>query len=654
MEGGRPPALRIGGMVSAAAASAAEECDDDDDAEALALVSSRRRGLTLLSTLGGASGSGGVWLAALPDGRRVAVKELPRGEASSRYELMTLKALWDPGHPNIVAQIPGGSVPFETRRSTFLPLELCSGGDLARKIALEPRGLEEGVASPLFSQLLRAVEYCHSKRVSHGDIKAENVLLRTTPTATVAVLCDFGSASTGTEARRESCTPVYAAPEVLARMPGGLLSPYTPASPLATAAVHGELARLLRAGGSEAGNERANLAFPADMWACGVLLHVMLTGALPFPRGAVLSDAAFAAHVVGRWAPPVHVSADAGRLLRSLLEVQPSKRPTAALACVSPWVQRPPPREGPVWHPGLTTRGGARLAVCGDESVLADAKHALATVCDAFGGHDGAAAPTVTWHSSTHTTPTSPLSPSGGRFKATATVMLPTPSEEGDDAMGVGGGVDAAAALGGTPGPRAEALRNLQEAFEAEFLTQRRMRLTESGMHSWGDVADALPLQEAGAGVGAAAAAASEPPDDSDDDSTSPPSSTRRGGAVVTPNEQELRDDAARNAKRTALVRRLARVRRELAHDFPGVVVVVLGKPGGAGGLQLCAQGPVTADVDAACEVIERLVQQWGEEDAALAATAAASGASEGGASPPHVSVPRGDGSGEEVWTTPR
>ena len=43
-----------------------------------------------------------------------------------------------------------------------------------------------------------------------------------------------------------------------------------------------------------------------------------------------------------------------------------------------------------------------------------------------------------------------------------------------------------------------------------------------------------------------------------------------------------------------------------------------------AGELQLCAQGPVTTDIDGACSAIEKLVDKWAEEDAALGTAAPA------------------------------
>ena len=65
-----------------------------------------------------------------------------------------------------------------------LILELAQGGELFNQI--EARGkLPEEEARQYFTQLIAAMDYCHSMSVCHRDLKLENVLLEgVRPTAT--------------------------------------------------------------------------------------------------------------------------------------------------------------------------------------------------------------------------------------------------------------------------------------------------------------------------------------------------------------------------------------------------------------------------------------------------------------------------------------
>jgi len=79
--------------------------------------------------------------------------------------------------------------------------------------------LAEDVTCGYTKQILLALEYCHSKRVVHRDIKGKNILVDTN---SCLKLADFGSAkafhnreSKGTPGRTYNYTPLWTAPEVL-------------------------------------------------------------------------------------------------------------------------------------------------------------------------------------------------------------------------------------------------------------------------------------------------------------------------------------------------------------------------------------------------------------------------------------------------------
>ena len=70
----------------------------------------------------------------------------------------------------------------------WLAMDFVEGTTLAARLA-EPVPPTEGEARSLYTDIRSALAYCHSRGIVHGDLKAENVLLREDGSA---VLSDFG------------------------------------------------------------------------------------------------------------------------------------------------------------------------------------------------------------------------------------------------------------------------------------------------------------------------------------------------------------------------------------------------------------------------------------------------------------------------------
>ncbi len=144
----------------------------------------------------GHGGQAEVWLAARDCGdfeHRVAIKVLKPLPGRSAWErFQTERALLaDLRHPNI-AQLLGGGQLDEQR--PFMVLELVEGPPLLQHISDQGMGLRDILAC--FLQVCEALEYAHSHRVIHRDLKPGNVLV--TPEGVVKVL-DFGIARRDTE-----------------------------------------------------------------------------------------------------------------------------------------------------------------------------------------------------------------------------------------------------------------------------------------------------------------------------------------------------------------------------------------------------------------------------------------------------------------------
>ena len=176
-------------------------------------------------------------------------------------------------HPNICTIYELGDVDG----TAFIAMELVEGRPLSELIAADE--LPGGTALRFAVQIAGALAHAHQHGVVHGDLKGQNVLL--TPHG-VAKLVDFGLARRLSPASLESLTRTGAADAGVA----GTL-PY-----MAPETIRG-----------------APLTPAADVWAFGVLLQEMLTGARPFTGGNAYE---LAAAILGETPRPLRVSAPPG------------------------------------------------------------------------------------------------------------------------------------------------------------------------------------------------------------------------------------------------------------------------------------------------------------------------------------------------------
>ena len=101
----------------------------------------------------------------------------------------------------------------------------------------------EAVAARIMAQILAGLAYMHARNISHRDMKPENIIYN--PLTGQIKIIDFGFACISKEKLRVFCgTPSYMSPEIVAK--------------------------------------RDYSGPRADIWACGVILFVLLTGTVPF------------------------------------------------------------------------------------------------------------------------------------------------------------------------------------------------------------------------------------------------------------------------------------------------------------------------------------------------------------------------------------
>jgi 5'-AMP-activated protein kinase catalytic alpha subunit len=206
-------------------------------------------------------------------------------------------------HPNIVQLYEV----MATKTKIYFVLEYIKGGELFKKVQ---RGrLKEDLARKYFQQLISAIDFCHSRGVYHRDLKPENLLLDESHNLKIS---DFGLSALPDCKRQDgllhtSCgTPAYVAPEVISRK----------------------------------GYDGAK----ADIWACGVILYVLLAGYLPFQDKNLVDMYKKICKAQLKW--PNWFSSDIRKLLRRLLHPNPNARISIAEIMEHPWFRIGHPNHG--------------------------------------------------------------------------------------------------------------------------------------------------------------------------------------------------------------------------------------------------------------------------------------------------------------------
>lgn len=178
---------------------------------------------------------------------------------------------------------------WENSNELYLIMEYVDGGELFHYVESR-KGLPEDETIFIFRQIVAALLYCHRLHICHRDLKPENILLNL---ETLQVkLIDFGMAALQPQGRQLSTpcgSPHYAAPEVVSARPYD-------------------------------GKQ-------ADVWSCGVILYVMLTGTTPYnysPDGDI--RALFHDITRARYFMPPELSFEAKDLIRRIFVADPRKR----------------------------------------------------------------------------------------------------------------------------------------------------------------------------------------------------------------------------------------------------------------------------------------------------------------------------------------
>lgn len=227
--------------------------------------------------------------------------------AGVNRELQILRQL---DHPNIVRLKSF----YEDVENYYLVMELVPGGDLMDFVAANG-AIGEDATQVITKQILDGIAYVHRLGISHRDLKPDNILIMQDDPIIVKIT-DFGLAKISDNATfmKTFCgTLAYVAPEIITGK-------------------H-ELVQQL-----DKENNYSNLV---DIWSLGCLVYVLLTSHLPF-NGKTQTQM-FQKIKSGEFhESPLNsyqVSAEGRDFLKCCLQVDPSKRFTAAQALKHPWLK---------------------------------------------------------------------------------------------------------------------------------------------------------------------------------------------------------------------------------------------------------------------------------------------------------------------------
>ena len=202
---------------------------------------------------------------------------------------------------------------IDSGNKVSIVVEYINGNNLYQYIRKLPgsRIIDENEVKKIFTKIVEAVQYMHGENVCHRDLKLENILIDRQSQQIKLIDFGFSVKTRSINEQKLHCecgTPIYMSPEMA--------------------------------------QKRDHLGGPADMWALGVILYILLTGKTPF--FASFEDDLLRKIGSGKYKWPdfltdkkgkiVESSTGAKALVRKLMTYDEKLRPTASKILEDRWL----------------------------------------------------------------------------------------------------------------------------------------------------------------------------------------------------------------------------------------------------------------------------------------------------------------------------
>jgi len=213
-------------------------------------------------------------------------------------------------HENIVSLLDY----FEDTNYCHIVMEYCHGGTVF-SFFQDGHKLREDQACSIFTQLVRAISYCHKRGVAHRDLKPHNILFTNFPNIKIT---DFGlCAYTNSGKMKTFCgSPCYASPECLQHLEyDGILS---------------------------------------DLWSLGVILYELVTAHHPW--NIENQNMMIQSILKANFSIPKTISHPITEIIFGLMKVRPRERLSIDKILESPWIMHGKGRKEPCPLPKLSQK----------------------------------------------------------------------------------------------------------------------------------------------------------------------------------------------------------------------------------------------------------------------------------------------------------
>lgn len=179
---------------------------------------------------------------------------------------------------------------FEDEDNVYIIMELCKNKSMIELLKVRRRLTEEETRWYI-DQLVQGLQFIHSQNIVHRDLKLGNLFLTDKMELKIG---DFGLSERikhkGYRLKWMSGTPNYIAPEILLNKDGH--------------------------------------SYPVDIWAIGVIAYTLLVGKPPFQSKNSKQTCSRIKKLDYSFPSSIHLSHDAKNFIKSLLQLNPTDRPT--------------------------------------------------------------------------------------------------------------------------------------------------------------------------------------------------------------------------------------------------------------------------------------------------------------------------------------